>query len=211
VYGRLKYDPPIREDHPRHPIGEYSDSKRCIEDYCMQHRRDGLRVSIFRPRLIIGPGRLGILTNLFRFIKWNLPVPMIGSGANHYQMISVFDCASAAVMSAKRGVVDGEFNLGSENPPTVRTLLNGLIERVRSRSIPVPTPAPAVKAVLRMLDSMDLSLMVPEQYEIADADYVIDIRHTKTALDWRPKYDDISMFNQAYDDFTAGRKADEHF
>jgi dTDP-glucose 4,6-dehydratase len=211
VYGRLQYDPPIREDHPRNPLGEYSDSKRFIEDYCMQRRADGLKVSIFRPRLIIGPSRLGILTNLFRFIQRSLPIPMIGAGKNHYQMISVFDCASAAILSARQGVVDGEFNLGSEDSPTVRVLLKELIRRARSKSILVPTPAPTIKGVLRLLDRINLSVMVPEQYEIADADYVIDITHTKAALGWRPAYDDISMFSQAYDDYVSGSRSDEHF
>lgn len=205
VYGRLKHPPPIREDHPREPIGEYSDSKRFIEDYCISRRSRGLRVSIFRPRLIIGPSRLGILTNLFKLIRWNLPIPLIGNGTNHYQMISVFDCASAAVKSAERDVVDGEFNLGSENPPQVRDLLRELIERVGSRSVLVSTPAPMVKGVLRFLDRVNCPLLVPEQFEIADADYVIDIEHTKSSLGWRPQYDDRAMFRQAYDDYINGR------
>ncbi|MDH4048430.1 MAG: NAD(P)-dependent oxidoreductase [Gammaproteobacteria bacterium] len=211
VYGRLKYPPPIREDHPREPIGEYSDSKRFIEDYCISKRQEGLQVSIFRPRLIIGPSRLGILTNLFKLIRWNLPIPLIGNGSNHYQMISVFDCASAAVKSAERNVVDGEFNLGSENPPQVRDLLRGLAKQVGSKSILVPTPAPLVKSVLRLLDRINLPLLVPEQFEIADADYVIDIEHTKSALGWRPEYDDTSMFSQAYDDYVNGRESQTAF
>ena len=207
VYGLLQTPPPIREDHPREPIGEYSDSKRFIEDYCIERRKDGLRVSLFRPRLIIGPSRLGVLTNLFRFIQKSIPVPMIGSGKNHYQMVSVFDCASAAICSADKGIVDSEFNLGSENPPRVRDLLRDLIDSVGSRSILIPTPAFLVKSVLRGLDAVNLSLMVPEQYEVADLDYVIDIEHTKEALDWQPQFTDRDMFHKAYDDFINGRES----
>ena len=204
VYGRLLADPPIREDHPRVPIGEYSDSKKHIEDYCIQRRKDGLNASVFRPRLIIGPARLGILTNLFKFIRHNIPVPMIGSGKNHYQMVSAFDCASAAICSADKGVVNSEFNLGSESPPMVRDLLRGLIKEAGSRSILIPTPAVLVKVALRTLDRLDMSLMVPEQYEIADSDYVIDIEHTKRTLDWSPQYSDRDMFHTAYHDYVKG-------
>ena len=63
-----------------------------------------MNISLFRPRLIIGPGRLGILEKLFKLIDWNLPVPMIGSGRNPYQFISVFDCAEAARLAWKAGV-----------------------------------------------------------------------------------------------------------
>ncbi|MGH8222930.1 MAG: NAD-dependent epimerase/dehydratase family protein, partial [Woeseiaceae bacterium] len=205
VYGRLLTEPPIREVHPRNPLGEYSDSKKHIEDYCMARRRDGLRVSIFRPRLIIGPGRLGILTNLFKLIRASLPVPMIGAGNNRYQMVSVFDCASAAVLSGTQGIIDGEFNLGSDGAPRVKDLLKDLIRSVGSKSLLVPTPAFMVKAVLRGLDRVNLSLLVPEQYEIADADYVIDIEHTRQALGWQPQHDDRSMFQTAYEDFVNGR------
>ena len=211
VYGRLQTDPPIKETHPRVPIGEYSDSKKHIEDYCIQRRADGLRVSIFRPRLIIGPSRLGILTNLFRFIQHSIPIPMIGRGSNHYQMVSVFDCASAAISSADKGVVDSEFNLGSDHPPRVKDLLKGLIRSVGSRSILIPTPAIAVKVVLRTLDRMNMALMVPEQFEIADSDYVIDITHTKKSLDWSPQFTDADMFHGAYDDFVNGRLSDTAF
>jgi dTDP-glucose 4,6-dehydratase len=205
VYGRLQSEPPVFTDHPRVPLGEYSDSKRYIEDYCIEKRKDGLVVSIFRPRLIIGPSRLGILANLFRLIRHSLPVPMIGNGSNHYQMVSVFDCASAAVCSADKGVVNGEFNLGSEDPPTVRELLGNLISFAGSRSILIPTPASLVKVILRALDWANVSLMVPEQYEVADLDYVIDITETKRALDWEPGYSDGEMFRTAYDDFVHDR------
>jgi nucleoside-diphosphate-sugar epimerase len=206
VYGFPLVAPPIRPDHPRNPIGEYADSKRVCEDLCMQRRVDGLDVSIFRPRLIIGPGRLGILTNLFRCIERHLPVPLIGDGSNRYQMISVFDCASAALLSAQKGVVNGEFNLGSKNPPSVRELLGKVIEAAGSRSFLVSTPAGLVKRVLAVLDVIGLSLLVPEQYEIADTDFIVDIESTERKLGWVPQYDDATMLMDAYREYQAGSR-----
>jgi nucleoside-diphosphate-sugar epimerase len=52
---------------------------------------EGIDATIFRPRLITGPGRLGILERLFRLIRAGLPVPLIGGGNNRYQMVSVQD------------------------------------------------------------------------------------------------------------------------
>lgn len=187
VYGR-PMAVPVKVDHPRSPLGEYSASKKALEDYCMQQRRSGLRVSIFRPRLINGPGRLGILESLFRMIRHSRPVPLIGNGDNQYQMISVFDCASAAIHSAHQGVLDGEFNLGSIDPPKVRDLLRELIRSAGSRSALLPTPAALVKVGLRLLDRINLPVLVPEQFEIADVDYVLDIDSTCQRLGWRPKY-----------------------
>ena len=207
VYGPLQTPPPVRVDHPRVPIGEYSASKKALEDYCVSQRAKGLRVSIFRPRLINGPGRVGILGNLFKLIRRSLPVPLIGNGANRYQMVSVFDCASAAVCSARKGVVDGEFNLGSPDPPTVRALLTGLIRHAKSKSILVPTPAAPLKFALRTLDRLNLPLLVPEQFEVADKDYVVDIEPTIRMLDWQPEHSDEDMMLVAYQQYVAALQA----
>ena len=87
----------MTEEHPVAPLGEYGWSQaRRPRSWPPTWRKRGMQISLFRPRLIIGPGRLGILEKLFKLIDWNLPVPMIGSGKNPYQFISVFDCAEAA-------------------------------------------------------------------------------------------------------------------
>ncbi len=207
VYGLLQTDPPVRVDHPRNPIGEYSASKKALEDYCVGRRAQGLRVTIFRPRLINGPGRVGILGSLFRLIRLSLPVPLIGNGSNRYQMVSVFDCASAGICSARKGVVDGEFNLGSPNPPTVRALLTELIRHAKSKSILVSTPAAPLKLALRALDRLNLPLLVPEQFEVADHDYVVDIEPTIRMLDWQPKHSDQDMMLVAYRQYVTALQA----
>ncbi|MGO4287688.1 NAD-dependent epimerase/dehydratase family protein [Bosea sp. TAB14] len=73
---------PQDETHPAHPLGEYGESKLATERLAEEYRAKGFKIPIFRPRLIIGPGRLGILVKLFKLIDLNLPVPMIGSGRN---------------------------------------------------------------------------------------------------------------------------------
>jgi len=210
VYGKMQTPPPVQPDHPREPIGEYSGAKQELENLCIERRSEGLRVTILRPRLIIGPGRLGILTNLFRLVEKGLPVPLIGDGSNHYQMISVFDCASAAVCAWQKGVPDGEFNLGSSNPPTVRQLLNDLIHEAGSRSFLVSTPASLLKITLRFLDRVNLTLLVPEQYEIADSNYYLDISETERVLEWTPRYDDTTMMLEAYREYKQSRLDSVH-
>ncbi len=122
VYGHSVVTPQT-EDHPCAPLGHYGQSKLDTETLAAHYRGNGFRISIFRPRLIIGPGRLGILEKLFKLIDANLPVPMIGSGRNPYQFVSVFDCASAAELAWKAGVPNEAYNLGSDTPPSVRELL----------------------------------------------------------------------------------------
>ena len=203
VYGHTVVSPQY-ETHPIAPLGEYGASKVGAENFAKEWRKRGMSVSIFRPRLIIGPGRLGILSKLFKLVDLSLPVPMIGSGKAPYQFISVYDCAEAARLAGEHGCPNGEFNLGSKNPPSVRELLGGLIKNAGSKSILVPTPGFAVKATLAGFDWLNLPIMDPEQYLIADEFCVRETRACEQAFGWSAKHNDIDMLNAAYDEYRAG-------
>jgi dTDP-glucose 4,6-dehydratase len=204
VYGRTRAMPKT-EDHPRAPLGPYGGSKLASEKLCESYREKGMSVAIFRPRLIIGPGRLGILARLFRLIEANLPVPVIGNGRNHYQFISVFDCASAALAAADAGVPNGAYNLGSLNPPTVNDLLARLIEAAGSRSRLLHAPAFLVKPVLAALDLIGWPLMDPEQYLIADEDCIVDVSKAERELGWWPRHADDDMLLAAYAEYRSSK------
>ncbi len=207
IYGHT-VSHPMTEEHPVAPLGEYGWSKQKTEELAAEWRERGMKISLFRPRLIIGPGRLGILEKLFRLIDWNLPVPMIGSGKNPYQFISVFDCAEAARLAWQSGVPNQAYNLGSLNPPPVRKLLGDLIRHAGSKSLLVPTPGWAVKRTLDLLDLLNMPIMDPEQYLIADEDCVLDVSKARRDLGWVPQFRDEDMLIAAYAEYRA--KKDGH-
>ncbi len=204
VYGHTEVNPRT-EDHPRKPIGPYGEAKYQTELLVDTYREKGFKITLFRPRLIIGHGRLGILEKLFKLIDLNLPVPTIGSGRNYYQFVSVSDCADACLAGVAKGFPNENFNLGSANPPTVNELLGQLIKEAGSKSILIPTPAFMVKGVLAALDKIGKPLMDPEQYLIADETCVLDCSKAEQLLDWTPADDDASMLLVAYRDYKAGR------
>jgi dTDP-glucose 4,6-dehydratase len=207
IYGHTVRSP-MTEDHPVAPLGEYGLSKLKTEELAAEWRQRGMNISLFRPRLIIGPGRLGILEKLFKLIDMNLPVPMIGSGRNPYQFISVFDCAEAARLAFKAGVPNEAYNLGSLNPPSVKKLLGDLIKFAGSRSLLIPTPGWAVKRTLDLLDFLNMPIMDPEQYLIADEECLLDVSKGKRDLGWVPQYRDEDMLIAAYREYRA--KKDGH-
>jgi dTDP-glucose 4,6-dehydratase len=204
IYGHTVTHP-MTEDHPVAPLGEYGWSKQKTEEIAAEWRQRGMRISLFRPRLIIGPGRLGILEKLFKLIDRNLPVPMIGSGRNPYQFISVFDCADAARAAFKAGVPNEAYNLGSLNPPPVRKLLGDLIRHAGSKSLLVPTPGWAVKRTLDLLDLLNMPIMDPEQYLIADEMCVLDVGKAGRQLGWVPQYRDEDMLIAAYKEYRLNK------
>ena len=205
VYGHTITNPRF-EDHPREPVGPYGEAKYQTELLCEEYRKKGLNISIFRPRVIVGHGRLGILEKLFKLIDANLPVPMIGNGKNYYQFISVSDCAEACLCAIEAGFPNEEYNLGSLNPPTVRELLNALIKEAGSKSFLLPTPASMVKLVLELLDRINKPLMDPEQYLIADETCVLDVSKGKKELNWEPKDGDSDILIVAYKSYRENKQ-----
>lgn len=196
VYGRPQTSP-VGIDHPRNPFGPYGASKVAAEDMLTASDLP-FRTVIFRPRLILGPGRFGLMTKLFDAIRANRPVPMIGSGRNIYQMVSVFDCADAIIKGIKTEAVSGIFNLGSKPGDISKVMLRKLIRTVGSKSVVVPVPSPIIKPVLRTLDWVALSPLVPEQFEIADQNYVLDVSRTKEVFGWEPVGNDAELMLSAY-------------
>lgn len=205
VYGHT-HEVPTKEDAPAVPLGEYGLSKLKAEELCIEWRKKGMNISLFRPRLIIGPGRLGILSKLFKLIDYNLPVPMIGGGRNPYQFISVYDCASACVAAWRSGFPNSVYNLGSNEPPSVRKLLGELIAEAGSKSILLPTPAPLVKMTLNFLDYINMPLMDPEQYLIADEICILSTAAAEKDLNWKPLHRDSDMLRAAYREYRNGLK-----
>lgn len=209
VYGK-PLELPVTTDHVTNPFGDYGKSKVLAEEICKKHRDKGFNITIFRPRLIIGEGRLGIFKKLFQLIDLNLPVPMIGSGKNYYQMVSVIDCAEAAIKAIQNGIPDKEYNLGSKELISVKTLLKNLIRENNSKSFLIPTYGKFIKFVLYLLAQLNLEIMYDEQYMIADENYVLDISKTEEDLDWHPKYSDSDMLCAAYKSFKYKKEHKEN-
>jgi dTDP-glucose 4,6-dehydratase len=86
----------------------------------------------------------------------------------------------------------------------VRALLGRLIKEARSRSVLVPTPAPLVKFTLSALDRVNLPIMDPEQYLIADEECLLDTSKAKRELGWQPRFNDADMLAAAYREYRAG-------
>lgn len=198
VYGPAVHSP-RREDHPRRPFGPYGRSKVAAEDIVAKSVAAGdVTCTVFRPRLILGPGRLGILEVLFKLIDKGWPIPLIGQGTNRFQFVSVADCARATLAAADHGCPNGVYNLGSAGSPTSYDLMTEFIKRSGSRSRLFRTPGGVVKTILRALNLIKMSPLDPEQYEIADIEVALDISAAERDLGWVPRHHDTDLLTAAY-------------
>jgi len=110
------------------------------------------------------------------------------------------------VLAAKNSC-DATLHLGSADPPTVRELLMEVIRRAGSRSGLLPLPGRLAKAALWSLHAVRMAPLVPEQFRIADVDYVLDTTRAGEVLGWRARLSDADMLFSAYQTYIAGLEA----
>ncbi len=194
---------PFDETAPPVPVGPYGRTKLIAEAMVQDAAKDWLEGgTILRPRLIIGAGRLGILEKLFNQVRANGRVPTFGQGNNRFQFVSVTDCARASILAAERGCPSDIFNLGSDNPPTVKTLLETFIANAGSRSKLFAINDTLLVGTLDFLNWFTLSPMDPEQYRIAAADMVLSTEKARKVLGWVPEHSDQDMLEAAFQTYT---------
>ena len=202
IYG-VPQTVPVREDHVQEPLGSYGESKIEAETLCAQAVERGLDVTALRPMTLFGPRMTGVFTILFEWVRRGKPVFLLGSGRNRVQGVSSWDVADACIAAVGSPRAKGAMvNVGAEpdGVPTVREWTEDLIRHAGGGSPVVCIPAALLRNAARVLDVFGISPIVPEHYKLADADFVLDIRAAKDALDgWAPKYDNGQMLAEAYD------------
>jgi nucleoside-diphosphate-sugar epimerase len=82
------------------------------EAICMEFRKKGLCVPIFRPKSFIGPERLGIFGMLYDWARSGKGFPVLGNGNNKYQLMDVEDFCEAIYISIRSsGCYNDTFNV----------------------------------------------------------------------------------------------------
>jgi GDP-4-dehydro-6-deoxy-D-mannose reductase len=137
VYGASRGDEqPVREDHPLRPLTPYGASKAGGETVAQQHaRQTGAEVVIARAFQHTGPGHVGA----YAMADWAHQLAEIESGSGsgvircgnievERDYLDVRDVASAYRAIGDRGGAGEIFNVSSDVPRTMRSLLEGLID-----------------------------------------------------------------------------------
>lgn len=201
VYGVPDHSP-LRESDPLLPQGPYSTTKVKAEQICARAADATFTVPIIRPRVILGAGRLGIFSLLFRRVLEGRPLFVLGRGRNAFQFTHVRDVVSGCLLAMERGLSE-PYNVGCEELLGVRKELEALVDHAGSRSRIWPVPAGAARLALRGLTALGVSPLVHEQFSIADRDFVLATRKARDHLGWRPTASNLDCLIEAFDWFRA--------
>jgi dTDP-glucose 4,6-dehydratase len=196
AYG-LPQGRPFRETDELRPVGLYGRSKK--EGEAVLHEVAGIPVlTIFRPRVIGGPGRGGLFQLLGKLARKGLPLPLFGRGHNLYQMIHVDDFA-ALILEAIDEDRPGTFNAGNTAVTSLRQKVQVAARCCgRIRPLLVPIPNFVVKAGCRCLYACRLGPLHPEQFLTAASDFTLDLSRALTSFRWRPTFTDDDVIEDSF-------------
>ncbi|KKR49368.1 MAG: epimerase [Microgenomates group bacterium GW2011_GWC1_41_8] len=200
VYGVPKKHP-VYENDPLVGVGPYGHSKIEAEKACWRAIKQGVPVTIIRPKTFVGTGRLGVFEILFDWIHDGKRIPVIGSGNNRYQLLDVDDLVEAIglVIETKSRKLNDVFNVGAQEFQTVRQDLEALFAHAKSNSKLLPTPALPIKAALFFFEKIGVSPLYQWVYDTADKDSFVSIEKIMKTVGWKPKYSNAQALIKAYD------------
>ncbi len=203
VFGVPESNPVLPTTVPK-PQEAYGHAKLAAEWACLDACRDGLDVSIVRPRTILGHGRLGIFGILFDWIADGADPIVLGDGSNRYQFVHAEDLAAACIAAASVSG-PGVFNIGTDRFGTMFEALDRLCTYAGTGATVRRLPAGPTSLAMRASAALHLTPFAPYHWLMYSKSMWFDIDHAREQLGWQPKWSTDEMFRQSYDWYVAHR------
>ena len=195
---------PVTEETPGRPLEAYGRAKLEAEGLCHDAAAAGLDVSIIRPRTILGHGRLGIMAILFEFVAEGAPVFVFGKGDNRYQFVHANDLAAASLLAADRPGAE-TYNIGADNPGTMRETITALTEHAGTGSKVRGLPTGPAAAAMKGLAGAGLVPFAPYHWLLYGESLYFDTTKAKEQLGWSSSKTNGEMLIESYEWFLAHR------
>ena len=196
---------PLVEDDKLHGVGDYGICKVKAEEICVEFRKKGLCVPIFRPKSFIGPERLGVFGVFYDWAKDGKGFPVLGSGNNKYQLMDVEDFCAAIYLSTtvETAKANDTFNVGAKSFTTIKEDYQIVLDRAGFGKKITGIPAGAANWVLRILNKLNISPLYPWVYETASKDSFVSIEKAERVLGYAPKYSNKDALLRNYEWYIA--------
>jgi nucleoside-diphosphate-sugar epimerase len=206
VYGIPDHHP-LREDDALHGVGPYGRAKIEAEALCAQARAQGRCVPVLRPKTFVGPERLGAFELLYDWAFDGHHFPVLGSGANRYQLLDVEDLCEAIVLASTLPPerANDVFNIGAAVFGTMRENFQAVLDEAGHGRRVIGLPAAPTVALLKLLEALGLSPLYEWIYETAAQDSFVSIERAIARLGYAPRYSNCDALLRNYRWYVAHR------
>jgi len=207
VYGIPDHHP-ILEDDRMQGVGPYGASKIAAEDLCRDFRAKGLCVTTLRPKSFVGPERLGAFELLYDWAYDGRAFPVLGTGANRYQLLDVEDLCRAIhlCVTADAALVNDTFNVAATQVSTMRENFQAVLDAAGHGRQVVALPKRLAIWCLRLLEALHLSPLYKWIYETAAEESVVSVERIERRLGFVPRYSNREALVRSYEWYVAHRQ-----
>jgi nucleoside-diphosphate-sugar epimerase len=211
VYGIPDHHP-LREDDRLEGVGPYGQAKIDAERQCLEFRKEGMVVSILRPKSFVGPERLGVFALLYDWAIDGRGFPMIGNGRNRYQLLDVEDLCEAIrlCLTLPAEQVNDTFNIGAKEFTTMGEDYQAVLDRAGFGKKVVPFPAAPAIWGLRVLERLRLSPLYKWVYETASKDSFVSIEKAEKQLGYQPRFSNKDALLRNFEWYVDHREQFQH-
>ena len=203
VFGVPASNPVLTTTVPK-PEEAYGHAKLAAEWACLDAARNGLDVSIVRPRTILGHGRLGIFGILFDWIADGADPIVLGDGNNRYQFVHAEDLAHACMLAGEHAG-PGVFNIGTDRFGTMYETLDHLCAHAATGATVRRVPAGLASTGMQITARLGLTPFAPYHWLMYSKSMWFDLTDAQQQLGWAPRWSTDEMFAQSYDWFVSHR------
>ena len=175
------------------------------ERICAEYAKQGLNITIIRPRTILGHGRLGIFQILFEWINKGINIPVLNGGENIYQFVHATDLANA-IISASRLSKSRTYNIGAAIYGSMRESLEALCKHAKTGSRVYSLPMKPIQVLMNFTSALGLSPLGPYHSLMYGRSMYFDISIAQNELGFDPKYSNIDMLVESYNWYIKNRE-----
>ena len=196
VFGIPKSNPVKDTDIPK-PQEEYGLTKYIGEKVCKEYIKKGISITIIRPNTILGIGRLGTLSLLFKWIDEGYNIPVFSGGGNRYQFTHAEDLSRLCYYSS----LEDEsqiYNCAAKDNLTMIEIMTELCEFAKTNSKIRSVPMWPAILLMNILNFFKLSPLVSYHSLMYGRSIYFDMTKNKERLNWEPKYTNAEMMIQSY-------------
>jgi nucleoside-diphosphate-sugar epimerase len=203
IYSGIRGNSLISEDIKPYSIDEYGRSKIVCEELISNY--DNIfKTVVIRCPLVVGSGRVGMLSILFDLISNDAPIVTLNGGGVKHHCVSIDDVLEVLTesLSIKNSLI---FNIGCEDVKTFREIYIDLIDHSKSKSKLFNVSSYWTIPILKFLFWIKLSPLGPHQFRMLTEDCVLSLDRAKQEMIWRPRVTHFSMMRAAYDEYLSTR------
>ncbi|MCR9203376.1 MAG: NAD-dependent epimerase/dehydratase family protein [Halobacteriovoraceae bacterium] len=185
---------PFKESDAPSPQDSYGVSKLEAEQVLRKISDSGdMRVTVFRPPLIYGPGVKGNIKRLVRLMK-RFPMIPLGGINNKRSMISLRNLSSViekAIIEA-RNERFGLFLISDNSDISTSNLIRLLAKSIDKKVLLIPIPVRFLSLIFKLLGKANFNQRL-------FGSLTVDTTLVRRELDWSPNEDMVDLFKEVTD------------